>query len=316
MVQAMSGTGGRHRHLGHQARSKNLRTGLLFAAPWMVGFALFVVYPVAASFYYAFTSFNVFQPPRWTGIENLRLLFRDSLFWKSLANTLYITAIASPLNIAFGILLARALNTNLRGRSLFRTAFYVPYVIPLVATSLLWIWLLNPDSGMVNGPLRLLGIPGPNWLGSASLTKPSLILIGLWRSGPIMVVFLAALQEVPTSLYEAANMDGCGPLRRFFGITLPLITPAIFFQVVMQLILNFQYFTEAFLVSGAGSRLNENIGGPQNSILFYGIYLYHTAFTYLKMGKASAMAEILFLLVAALTWVLFRTSKRWVNYGE
>ncbi len=282
----------------------------------MVGFLLFVIYPVTASFYYSFTSFNVFQPPRWTGLDNIRLLIRDDLFWKSLLNTVYITFIASPLNIAFGILLAKALNSRLRGSSVLRTAFYVPYVIPLVATSLLWIWLLNPDSGMINGALRLVGIPGPNWLGSAGLTKPSLILIGLWRSGPIMVVFLAALQEVPVTLYEAAEIDGAGGLRRFFQITLPLITPAIFFQVVMQLILNFQYFTEAYLVSGAGSRLNENIGGPQNSLLFYAIYLYHTAFTYLKMGKASAMATILFLLVAGLTWIIFRTSRRWVYYGE
>ena len=296
--------------------SKNTLNGILFALPWIAGFLLFVVYPVSASFYYAFTNFNVFQAPTWTGLENLKSLFADDLFWKSLLNTAYITFIGSPLYIVCGMLLAQALNRPLPGLSVFRTAFYIPYVIPLVATSLLWIWVLNPDSGLLNNALRLVGARGPNWLGDPRFTKPSLLLIGVWRSGPIMVVFLAALQEVPRSLYEAAEIDGAGRVRRFFTVTLPLITPAILFQIIMQMIVNFQYFTEAFLMSGAGSRLNENIGGPENSILFYAIYLYHTAFTYLKMGKASAMAGMLFLVVAALTWIVFRTSRRWVNYGE
>jgi multiple sugar transport system permease protein len=293
----------------------NTRNGLLFAAPFMIGFVVFVLYPVAASLYYGFTKFNAFQSPQWLGLSNYISLFKDQLFYKSLLNTLYMTLLGSPLYIIFGILVSQMLNLKLKGIPVFRTVFYLPYILPLVATSLLWIWVLNPERGLINSLLALASIKGPNWMGDPGLLKPSLMLIGLWRSGPIVVVFLAAMQDVPRTLKEAAMIDGAGAIRRFFRVTLPMITPAILFQVVMQLITNVQYFTEPFIFSMAGSRLNEQIGGPNNSILFYSIYLYHNAFTYLKMGKAAAMAWIMFLVVALMTWLVFRTSRRWVYYG-
>ncbi len=293
----------------------NTRNGLVFAAPFLIGFAAFVVYPVATSLYYGFTKFNAMQTPQWLGLKNYLSLMQDALFWKSLLNTLFMTLVASPIYLLFAILVAQMLNLRLRALPLFRTTFYVPYILPIVATSLLWIWVLNPQRGLLNSVLSLLSIHGPNWLGDPSFTKPALILIGLWRSGPIVIVFLAALQDVPRTLKEAAMIDGAGAFRRFFRVTLPLITPAVLFQVVMQLIVNIQYFAEPYLLNASQSKLNEAIGGPQNSILFYSIYLYHTAFTYLKMGKAAAMAWILFLLVALLTWLVFRSSRRWVVYG-
>ncbi len=293
----------------------NTVNGLLFATPFLIGFVAFVLYPVAASLYYGFTKFNAFQSPQWLGLKNYISLFKDELFYTSLLNTLYMTLLGSPLYIVFAILVAQMLNLRLKGLPFFRTIFYLPYILPLVATSLLWMWVLNPQRGLINSLLALASIKGPNWIGDPGLTKPSLMLIGLWRSGPIVVVFLAALQDVPRTLREAAMIDGAGVFRRFYRITLPMITPAILFQVVMQLITNVQYFTEPFIFSMTGSRLNEAIGGPKNSILFYSIYLYHNAFTYLKMGKAAAMAWIMFLLVAALSWLVFRSSRRWVYYG-
>jgi multiple sugar transport system permease protein len=293
----------------------NTRNGLLFAAPFMIGFLVFVLYPVAASLYYGFTKFNAFQSPLWLGLANYVSLFKDQLFYKSLLNTLYMTLLGSPLYIIFAILVSQMLNLKLKGMPVFRTVFYLPYILPLVATSLLWIWVLNPERGLINSLLALATIKGPNWMGDPALLKPSLMLIGLWRSGPIVVIFLAAMQDVPRTLKEAAMIDGAGAVRRFFRVTLPMITPAILFQVVMQLITNVQYFTEPFIFSMAGSKLNEQIGGPGNSILFYSIYLYHNAFALMKMGKAAAMAWIMFLVVALMTWLVFRSSRRWVYYG-
>lgn len=292
------------------------RVGIFFALPWAIGFLVFVLYPLAASLFYGFTDFNIFKAPNWVGLENFKNLFHDELFWKSLGNTAYMTFVGSPLYIVFGLFTAQLLNLPLKGRNLLRTIFYIPYVIPLIASALLWIWVLNPQSGLLNGVLQIMGIKGPNWLANPAYTKPSLLLIGLWRSGPIMVIFLAALQDVPAQLHEAAKIDGAGSVRRFLHVTLPALTPAILFQAVMQMVLNLQYFTEAFIVIGSSSRLNENIGGPMNSLLFYAIYLYHNAFTYLKMGKASAMAWLLFLIISFLTWALFRSSRRWVHYGD
>jgi multiple sugar transport system permease protein len=293
----------------------NTRNGLLFAAPFIIGFVVFVLYPVAASLYYGFTKFNAFQSPVWLGLNNYISLFKDQLFYKSLLNTLYMTLIGSPLYIIFAILVSQMLNMKLKGIPVFRTIFYLPYILPLVATSLLWIWVLNPERGLINSVLALAMIKGPNWMGDPGLLKPSLMLIGLWRSGPVVVIFLAAMQDVPRTLKEAAMIDGAGAVRRFFRVTLPMITPAILFQVVMQLITNVQYFTEPFIFSMTGSKLNEQIGGPSNSILFYSIYLYHNAFNLLKMGKAAAMAWIMFLVVALMTWLVFRSSRRWVYYG-
>ncbi|NQT60174.1 MAG: sugar ABC transporter permease [Bacteroidetes bacterium] len=297
-------------------QSINTRNGLLFSLPWMVGFLLFILYPLCASLYYSFTNYNMFQAPVLVGFENYRNLFTDHLFYKSLSNTFFMTFVGGPLYIGIGILTAVMLNTKIKGLAFFRTIFYIPYILPIVATALLWIWVLNPQTGLMNMVLGSIGLHGPNWLADPRYTKISLIIIGAWRTGPIMILFLAALQDVPVTLYEAATIDGAGAMRRFFRITLPLLTPAILFQIIMQLIINFQYFTEAYIITGAADRLNQSVGGPLNSLLFYATYLYQNAFNYLKMGKASAMAWILFIITAVITLVIFKTSKKWVYYGD
>lgn len=294
----------------------NTRNGLLFSLPWMIGFLCFIIYPLVASFYYSFTDFNLFQSPSLVGLENYSGLFSDAHFYKSLANTFYMTFIGGPIYITIGIIAAVLLNAKIKGLAFFRTVFYIPYILPIVATALLWIWVLNPQTGLMNMGLKFIGIKGPNWLADPRWTKASLILIGAWRTGPTMILFLAALQDIPVTLYEAATIDGAGVFRRFTRVTLPLLTPAILFQVIMQIIVNFQYFTEAYIITGASDRLNQSVGGPLNSLLFYATYLYQNAFGYLKMGKASAMAWILFLISAVVTFAIFKSSKKWVHYGD
>jgi multiple sugar transport system permease protein len=258
----------------------------------------------------------MFQTPKFTGLKNYSQLIQDPLFYKSLYNTLFMTGIGGPIYIVIGIFAAILLNTKIRGLSVFRTIFYIPYILPIVATALLWIWVLNPQTGLMNMMIGGLGIRGPNWLGDPRYTKISLILIGAWRTGPIMILFLAALQDIPRVLYEAATIDGASTTRKFFTITLPMLTPAILFQIIMQIIINLQYFTEAYIITGASDRLNQSVGGLLNSLLFYSTYLYQNAFNYMKMGKASAMAWVLFLISALITVLIFKSSKRWVHYGD
>lgn len=201
----------------------------------------------------------------------------------------------------------------------FRTIFYLPSIVPIVASSLLWLWILNPQYGLINGVLKVFGVSGPNWLMDPNFTKPSLIIMGLWGVGNVMIIFLASLQDVPRSLYEAAEMDGANAVKQFLHITLPSITPVIFFQLIMSIINYFQYFTQAYMMIGGstgGSGENLVSGGAENSLLFYSLYLFQNAFGYFKMGKASAMAWILFVIVVVVTAIIFRTQDRWVSYGD
>lgn len=290
--------------------------GFLFALPWIIGFLLFSLYPIVISMYYSLTEFNLFQSAKWVGFKNYIDLFtKDRLFGTSMINTLYMVLIGMPLSLLAGLLTAMLLNTDIRGRSVYRTLFYLPSIVPVVASSLLWIWILNPQYGLLNNCLSALGLYQPNWLSDPNWTKPSLVIIGMWGSGNVMVIFLAALQDVPRSLYEAAEIDGARAAKRFLHITLPSITPVILFQLVMGIINSFQYFTQAYIIVSSSGGLNVVSGGPRNSLLFYALYLYHNAFAYFKMGKASAMAWILFLIVAAVTAMVVKTSKKWVFYG-
>jgi len=294
--------------------------GFLFALPWIVGFFAFSLYPIAASLYYSLTSFNVFQAPRWVGLGNyIELLTRDPKFYTSLRNTIYMVGIGTPITLTVGILLAVLLNQPIRGIPFFRTVFYLPSIVPIVASSLVWLWVLNPQFGLLNSALKSLGFPQRNWLMDPKLTKPALIIMGAWGTGNIMIIFLAALQDVPRSLYEAAQSDGANAVQQFMHITLPGISPVIFFQLIISIITYFQYFTQAYMLiagSSVDSGLNVMSGGPLNSMLFYALYLFHNAFGYLKMGKASAMAWILFLIIMAVTAILFKTQHKWVSYGD
>ena len=287
---------------------RNARVGFLFALPWIIGFLGLELYPLVASLYFSFTQFNVFQSPLWIGVNNYTTLTRDPLFWQSLGNTLYVAVIGVPLGLVLAFAIAIALNDQLRGLALYRTLVYLPTVTPIVASSLLWLWLLNPIYGPVNWLwLQLFGMQGPGWFATAAWAKPALIFMNMWGIGTAMVVFLAALQGVPEQLYEAARIDGANGWQRTLHVTLPLISPATFFLLVMQIIGTLQIFASAFVIG-------DGTGGVQNSLLFYALYLYQNAFNYLNMGYASAMAWILFLVILALTLLIFRTSNRWVHY--
>jgi multiple sugar transport system permease protein len=214
-------------------------------------------------------------------------------------------------HLAFALAMALLLNMNVKGQSLYRTIYFLPTLVPAVAASLLWLWLLNAKYGLVNDLLSMIGIVGPNWLVDPDWTKPAIILMGFWGTGTTTVMYVAALQDVPRSLYEAAEIDGAGSWRKFWSITLPSISPVTLFLIIIGLIGTFQFFTEGLIFAEAA----QSVGGPENSLLFYAIYLYQVAFSFLKMGYASAMAWMLFLVVMALTLIVYKTSARWVYYG-
>ncbi len=291
---------------------RNLRNGLLFASPYLAGFMIFILYPLVMSIYYSFCQYNVISPPVPIGFENFRhMFFEDEVFWKSVYNTLYFTAFSVPLSLGLAIGLAMLLNQKIRAMSVYRTVFFLPTIVPIVASAVLWLWVLNPESGLVNGMLRqFLGIDGPGWIANEQWSKPSLVLMSLWAVGGSMVIFLAGLADVPTVLYEVADIDGAGPWIKFRHVTLPMLTPTILFNLVMGLIGAFQYFTQVYVMTGGK-------GGPADSTMFYALYLYRNSFVYLKMGYGSAMAWMLFLLILSATLGVLVSSKRWVHYhGE
>jgi len=288
--------------------------GLLFASPWIIGFLIFTVYPFFSSLYFSLTAYDLFNPPQWVGLDNYKQIMADERFYKSIQNTLFMAFIAVPISLASSLIIALMLNFKVKGINYYRTIFYLPAVIPVVASALLWTWMLNPDFGLINMFLRAVGLPDPAWLMDPRYTKPSLILMGLWGSGAGALIFLAALQGVPQQYYEAAQVDGANGWHRFWRITIPALSPIILFQLIMGLIGAFQIFTESYILAG-GKSVSGSIGGPDQSLLFYAVNLYQEAFMNLKMGYASALAWILFVIVMAITLVLLKTSRRWVYYG-
>lgn len=281
--------------------------GYAFISPWLIGFLVFTAYPFFSSIYLSFTRFDIVSPPVWVGLANYRtLLTDDPLFWKSLSVTFRYALIAVPVGILAGVTLSLLLNVNVRGMAVYRTVFFLPSIVPMVATSVVFVWILNPQVGLVNGILRNFGIVGPAWLGDPQWSLWSLVFMGLWGVGGSMVIYLAGLKDIPIHLYESAVIDGAGPWKRTRHITLPMLTPVIFFNLVMGTIGSFQVFTQAFIMTG---------GGPQDSTLFYALYLFNRAWVYLDMGYASAMAWILFLIICIFTALIFRSQKRWVHYG-
>lgn len=281
--------------------------GLLFALPWIVGLLLFHAYPLFMSAYYSLTSYSILEPGEFVGFKNFITLFQDRVFWISIYNTLYYTIIFVPLSIAVGVGLALLLNLKIRGQGVYRTLFFIPSLVPPVATTIIWLWLLNPQFGLVNFWLDKIGISGPPWIGSEAWSKPSLILMSLWGTGQAVVIYLAGLQDIPQDFYDAAQVDGASAWQRTKTITLPLLTPVIFFNLIMGTIGALQNFVLPYtLTNGQGT--------PANSMMFYVMYLYTNGFGYLKMGYASAMAWILFLIVVILTALIFVSQKRWVHY--
>ncbi|NPV78651.1 MAG: sugar ABC transporter permease [Firmicutes bacterium] len=288
-------------------RNREALTGVIFALPWLLGFCIFRVYAIITVIYYSLTDFKVFAPPEWIGLVNYQELFRsDPLFYRSLSNTFYYVAFSIPLGIIVAFLLAELLNQKVKGMALFRTIFYLPSIVPIVASSMLWLWILNPNFGLLNAFLSKLGLPAPNWFGSPVWSKPALILMSIWGIGGTMIIFLAGLQDIPQQLYEAAELDGAGVFQKFFRITIPMMTPTLFFSLVMGIIGGFQTFTQAFIMTQ---------GGPAYSTLFYALYLYNNAFRYFKMGYASSQALVLLVIIMILTLTVVSTSKRWVYYA-
>jgi len=292
---------------------RELAKGLLFISPAIVGFIAFAVYPIVQSFYYSFTDYNVLQSPLWLGTRNYSRLFQDRLFQLSLRNTLFMVVVGLPIHLVFDLLMALLLNTKIKGLSVYRTLFYLPSITPVVASAVLWLWIFNAQYGLLNTVITAVGLPTVGWLTDPTWTKPSLIFMGMWAGGNTIIIYLASLQDVPVELMEAAELDGAGAWARLRHITLPMISPAVFYTLVINLIGYFQYFTEAWVMTAAR---DGSAGGPSNSLLFYAMYLYQNAFQFFKMGYASAQAWILFAIVLVATLVLFRSSG-WVYYrGE
>lgn len=297
-------------NIRHPLKRRRIFTGYLFISPWIIGFLVFGLYPICMSLYYSLCHYDVLRIPQYIGLKNYSdLLSNDNYFWTSIWNTLFFTAVRVPLVIFGSLLLAVVVNNAIKGVKIFRTIFFIPSIITGVILSSLWLWMLNPQYGLINSTLAYLGIDGPLWLGDPNWSKPSLILMSLWSiGGGRMLVFLAALQSVPQHLYESVDLDGGNWWHKFKHITLPMISPIIFLWSILEVIASLQVFIEAYIMTK---------GGPLNSTLFYNLYLYNKAFDDFEMGYASAMAWILFAITMIITVIQFKVGKRWVYYeGE
>src|SRR5262245_15646591 len=301
--------------------SRQLRRDLrayLFLSPWLIGLLAFTTYPTLASFYFSLTRYNILNPPRWVGTDNFVKLFtKDPLFWTTVWNTIYYTLLSVPLGLALALGLALLLNQRRGGIGLYRTAFYLPSLVPTVVITLVWSVMLDPRLGLVNTALRAVGLPGPGWLRSSEWSKPALILMALWSGrGAASLIFLAGLKDIPASLLDAAMIDGANAWQRFRHVVLPLLTPTIFFNLIIGIINSFQVFVIAFIATSAAGVAGSGTGtaGPLNSLLMYMVLLYRNAFRYFDMGYASAMAVVMFVVLVLLTLAVVRSSDYWVHY--
>ena len=293
---------------GTPLQRREAAEGYLWIAPWVIGFLVFSLGPILASFYLSFTQYKIGGTPEWIGFANYaEAFFKDKLFWPSLGRTGYYAVATVVLGVGLSLLAAMLLNQELKGKPFFRALFYLPSLTPIVAMAILWRWLLQPQVGLVNTLLDQVGINGPGWLTDKSWAIPSMILIGLWSSvgGGRMIIFLAGLQGVPKELHESAQIDGANVIQRFFRITLPMISPVILFNMILGVIGSFSVFSVAYIATE---------GGPNYGTWFYMLHLYHNAFSYFLMGYASALAWIFFLLIFILSFIQIKLSNRWVYY--
>lgn len=287
-------------------KSRDTIEGYIFILPVILGLVIFTFGPMLRSLYFSFTDYPILRAPKWVGLDNFVDLFtREKWFWPAVRVTVIYSIVQVPLGILGAFLLALFLNQRVKSIAFFRTCFYIPTVVPVVASSVLWLWLLNPDYGLVNAVLKLLNLPTSRFLAEPETALASLILMSLWGVGGGMVIYLAGLQGIPESLYEAAKIDGANELQLFGFITIPMMTPTIFFNLVMGLIGALQVFTQAFVMTG---------GGPLHSTYFYGLMIYERAFKFFQMGMASAMSWLLAIAIMLLTLVVFRSSSLWVFY--
>jgi len=281
---------------------KRTLTGLAWVSPWLLGFVAFMALPIAMSVYYSFTDYTLLEDPVWIGAANYRRLMADPVFWIVLKNTVVFAAVTIPAITVLALGVAGLMNMKVRGVGVFRTAVYIPFLVPTVASAMIWLWLYNSELGLVNQALRELGLPGPNWLGDRAWAMPAIILMNLWIIlGPPVTIYIAAMQDVPRAVLEAAALDGMGPIRRFTHVTLPMISPLILFNVITTAINSWQVFAVPYIMTE---------GGPDRATYFYTMYLYDSAFTFQQMGYASAMAWVLFLLILGMTGLLFLAARR------
>jgi multiple sugar transport system permease protein len=291
----------------HGIRAREARAFYLFIAPWVLGFLAFTAGPILASLYYSFTDYDIVSKPRFVGLHNFQELFADPMFLTSMANTLYFVVLVVPLSMILSFALALLLNQKVRLLPLYRTVYYIPSIVPFVASAILWMWLLQPQFGLVNGIIEWFGFRPPTWLASETWAKPALVLMLLWGSGSTMLIYLAGLQGVPQSLIEAAEIDGANVIQRFRHVTLPMMTPTLFFTLTIGIINTFQVFSIVYVMTAG-------MGGPKNSTLVYLLYMFRQAFVFFKMGFASAMALVLFFIILALTIIQFVLAPIWVYY--
>ena len=288
--------------------------GYLFISPWLIGFIVLTAGAMLGGLGLSFFRYDIITPPRFVGLANYeKMFFDDWLFWHSLRLTAQYAVFSVFLGVLSGLGASLLLNQKVRGLTIYRTIYYLPSVVSAVAAAMMWAIVFHADFGLVNGLLKVVGIEGPRWLSSTNMPVWTFIIIANWNVGVGIVIYLAALQGVPTTLYEAAIIDGAGRWQKFWHITLPMISPVIFFNVVMGIIGSLQVFTIAFVLSEAGGS-DSTIGGPANASMFFVLYLYMNAFRFLKMGYASALALALFVIILILTVVVFKASGRWVYY--
>jgi multiple sugar transport system permease protein len=291
-----------------RAQRKNFLKGMAFVSPWLIGFCVFTAVPLVLCVYYSLCDYSLLKPPMYRGLENFRTLFADkAVFWQSLKVTAYYAVFALPLGLILALALALLLNIKTPGQTIYRTIIFLPSLVPAVASAMLWLWLLNPSLGLINIFLRKIGIEHPpGWYADVHWAMPSLVLLSLWGVGNTVVIYLAGLQDVPRELYEAADLDGATGLRKIFHVTLPCMSPVIFFNLIMAIIGTLQKFTDALIIT--------NKGGPERATYFYTLAVYVKAFVDLKMGEASAMALIQLIIILALTGIAFWSSRHWVHY--
>lgn len=287
---------------------QNFFKGMAFLSPWIVGFAVFTAIPIGLSFYYSFCDYSLTverRAPLWIGLDNYRQLIHDALFWKSLGNTLHFAAMALPAGLLVSLGLALMLNANIRGQSVYRAIIFLPSLVPAIASAMVWLWMYNTQFGLFNYLLAKVHLPPVGWLGD-KMAMPSLALMSIWGVGNTVIIYLAGLQDVPRELLEAAEIDGAGAWRRMISVTLPFLTPVIFFNLVMGIIGTFSVFTVPYIMTQ---------GGPNNATYFFTFFNYDQAFKFLHMGYASALAWIQLAITLALTGIAFWSAKKWVHYG-
>jgi len=315
------------RRARRRSAARKYATVILLLSPWIIGFVAFTLGPMILSAWWAFCHYDMVGSPKWIGLDNFRFMFglghiegmapgaQDPYYWLSVRNTLWIIVLGVPLRIVFGMLTAMLLTRPKRGVNAYRTLFFMPSMVPRVAAALVFVYLLNPATGPINRIIEALGFNAPLWFFDPQWAKPALLIMGLWGIGDAIVIYLAGLLNVPRDLYEAIAIEGANWWQRFRHVTLPMITPVIFFTLIMGIIDGFQYFDQAYVAGNVASGQAMELGRPEGSLLFYGLWLYTKAFRSFQLGYASAMAWILFLATMVCTIVLLVTSKRWVHYG-